>query len=95
MGWTRERSSADGLVRFTAYYRDVRGRTRSAGTYSSEKLADKAWQRAEARIAEGRLFDLKRGRQTFETYVLTEWLPRHIIEASTFEAYHLSTATEI
>ena len=36
----------------------------SAGTYSSKRDADKAWQRAEAKLAEGRLSDPQRRRQT-------------------------------
>jgi integrase len=74
-------------VRYTAYFVDVRGRERSAGTFANQKDADKAWQRAEGRVAEGRLGDLKRSRQTFGRYVLEEWLPNHVMELRTREVY--------
>src|SRR5262245_16169230 len=47
MGWSRRRASQDGTVRFTAYYRDLRGRTCCAGTFPTERRADQAWQRQE------------------------------------------------
>ena len=31
--------------------------------------------------------DPRRGRQTFRRYVTEEWLPHHVMEASTREAY--------
>ncbi len=67
--------------------RDIRGQIQSAGTYSSKRDADKAWQRAEAKLAEGRLSDPRRGRQTFRRYVTEEWLPHHVMEVTTREAY--------
>ena len=87
MGSTRARVDKGGSTRYVALYRDLRGRQRSAGTFTSEKQADKAWQRAEALVESGRLGDLRRGRQTFRTYVETVWLPAHQIEASTRERY--------
>ncbi len=77
----------DGAVRYTALYRDLRGRQRSAGTFTTEKQADRAWQRAEARLAEGRVGNPRRGRQTFRAYVEGEWLPNHVIEATTRQCY--------
>ncbi|MBA9002160.1 tyrosine-type recombinase/integrase [Thermomonospora cellulosilytica] len=59
----------------------------SAGTFATRKEADTAWQRAEAKIAEGRSGDPRRGRQTFETYVKERWLPHHVLEASTRQDY--------
>jgi hypothetical protein len=50
---------------------------------------DRAWQRAEAKIAEGRLGDPGRGRQTFKAYVEV-WLPGHQIEATTRQSYTYS-----
>ena len=79
MGSTRGRVDKDGKTRYVALYRDLRGRQRSAGTFTSEKLADKAWQRAEALVESGRLGDLRRGRQTFRHYVEKTWLPAHQI----------------
>ena len=87
MGWTQKRKSKDGDVRYRACYRDLRGQIQAAGTYSNRRDADKAWQRAEGRMAEGRLGDPRRGRQTFRRYVTEEWLPHHVIEVSTREAY--------
>ena len=53
MGYTRSRAGRDGKPRYTAYYWDIRGRERSAGTFSSRKDADRAWQREEVKVAEG------------------------------------------
>ena len=53
MGYTRTRTGRDGKPRYTAYYWDIRGRERSAGTFSNRKDADKAWQREEVMVAEG------------------------------------------
>ena len=82
-GFSRKRADEDGRPRYTAYYRDAKDRECSAGTLPNKKDADKAWQRAEAKIAEGRLGDPGRGRQTFQAYVEQVWLPGHQIEAST------------
>ncbi len=87
MGFARERSERDGTVRYMAVYRDVKGRVRSAGTFASQRLANKAWQRAEAKIAEGRVGDPARGRMTFRSYVEDIWLPNHMMEPSTREGY--------
>jgi integrase len=87
MGWTQKRKTKSGAERFRACYRDIRGQIQSAGTFAREREADRAWQRAELKIAEGRLGDPRRGRQTFRRYVTEEWLPNHVIEASTREAY--------
>jgi integrase len=87
MGWTQKRKTKDGETRYRACYRDIRGRIQAAGTFSNKRDADKAWQRAELKISEGRLSDPRRGRQTFRRYVTEEWLPHHVIEVSTREAY--------
>ena len=87
MGYSQKRADRDGKPRYTAVYHDVRGERRSAGTFSNRRDADKAWQKAELRLAEGRLGDPRRGRQTFRRYVTEEWLPNHVMEASTREAY--------
>jgi hypothetical protein len=75
MGWSQKRITTDGAKRYRACYRDVRGQIQTAGTFSNKRHADKAWQRAEAKLAEGRLNDPRRGRQTFRRYVTEEWLP--------------------
>jgi hypothetical protein len=64
MGFSRARTGKDGKPRYTAYYLDIRGKERSAGTYGSEKKADRAWQKAEAEVAAGKVGDPRRGRQT-------------------------------
>jgi len=87
MGYSRVRTGRDGKRRYTAYYWDIRGRERSAGTFSSRKVADKAWQSQEAKVAEGRAGDPRRGRQTFHDYVQGEWLPGHVMELRTRENY--------
>ncbi len=87
MGFTRSRPGRDGVTRHQALYDDVKGHRRSAGTFATEKAADKAWQRAEARMAEGRMGNPSRGRQRFRTYVEDEWLPHHQMEARTRENY--------
>jgi integrase len=90
MGFARKRIGRDGKVRYLACYRDLKGQVRSAGTFASERLADKAWQRAEAKIAEGRAGDPARGRMIFQRYVKDIWLPNHQIEPSTREGYTYS-----
>ncbi len=90
MGHSRPRTGRDGKRRYTAYYEDIRGTRQSAGTFATKRDADKAWQRAEARVAEGRIGDPRRGRQTFRRYVETTWLPNHVIEPTTRESYTYS-----
>lgn len=87
MGFARRRTGRDGRPRYTAYYRDLRGREMSAGTFATKREADRAWQRAEAKVAEGRAGTGARGRQTFRRYVEQEWLPHHVMEPSTRESY--------
>jgi len=87
MGWSQERPGKDGKVRFRACYRDLRGHVRSAGTFATKRLADKAWQMAETHAAEGRHTDPRRGRQKFQTYVEDVWLPNHVIELATRQNY--------
>jgi len=90
MGYARKRMGRDGKPRYTAYYFDIKGRERSAGTFSSKKVADREWQKAENKIAEGRVGDPARGRVTFERYVEDVWLPNHVMEPSTREGYTYS-----
>src|ERR1039457_2953428 len=87
VGSTRERIGSDGSVRYTALYRDLKGRQRSAGSFTTQRQADRAWQRAESRVAQGQLGEPGRGRQTFRDYVEKTWLPNHEIEASTRQSY--------
>jgi hypothetical protein len=87
MGWLKERPGDDGTPRYTAVYRGLRGRERSAGTFRSQREANRAWQRAEAQLLAGRIGDPRRGRQTVREYVETEWFPHHVMEATTGENY--------
>jgi integrase len=87
VGWSQERTNKDGKIRYRASYRDLRGKTQSAGTFPTEKAADKAWQRAEANLAGGRHDDPRKGRQKFRTYVLERWLSNHVVELTTRQNY--------
>lgn len=87
MGWTRKHIDKRGEVTYTARYRDQAGDTQSAGTFSRKADAISAYKTAETKIAEGRLGDPRRGRQTFESYVTDEWFPNHVIEVSTRQGY--------
>jgi integrase len=87
MGFARKRVGKDGKLRYTATYVDVRGSIRSAGTFASERAANKAWQNAEAELRQGRIGDPARGRQTFRRYVQEQWLPNHVLEPTTREKY--------
>jgi hypothetical protein len=46
MGYSQKRVGHSGKPRYTAVYQDIRGERRSAGTFSSRKDADRAWQKA-------------------------------------------------
>jgi integrase len=87
MGFARKRVGKDGKPRYTAIYVDLRGAIRSAGTFTSEKTADRAWQKAEVELRQGRVGDPARGRQTFRRYVEERWLPNHVLEPTTREKY--------
>jgi integrase len=88
MGFSRRRAGRDGKARWTAYYLDARERQRSAGTFSTKKDADRAWQAVETAFAAGRPTDPRRGRMTFEDYVDKTWFPNHVLEPSTRQSYH-------
>ncbi|MBO2447087.1 tyrosine-type recombinase/integrase family protein [Actinomadura barringtoniae] len=87
MGFTRVRTNKAGKERYTALYRDQRGKVRSAGTFSGYDQAEKAWQRAEAKQELGRTADPRKGRQRFRVYVEDVWFPNHVIELRTRENY--------
>src|SRR3954471_8277085 len=95
MGFARKRTDGRGKVRYAALYRDLRGEQRSAGTFGSKREADKAWQRAEAKLDEGRAGNPARSKQTFRRYVEEEWLPHHVMEATTREGYTYSIYAHI
>jgi len=87
MAWIKERVTDGGDKRFVACYRDPEGRTRSAGTYSSRRAAERAGNREEAKVREGVCHDHSRGEVTFAEYVETVWLPSKQVETSTLAAY--------
>jgi integrase len=90
MGWVRKHTGRDGKARYTATYRDGRGRKRSAGTFSNKRDADRAWLQAELLLAHGRLGGADTGRLTFARYVDDVWFPNHVLEPSTREGYRYS-----
>ncbi|MFP5219755.1 MAG: tyrosine-type recombinase/integrase, partial [Actinomycetes bacterium] len=90
MGWTTKRAGLDGKPRYRACYRDARGRTRSAGTFSNKREADRAWQQAELLLAQGRLGGADTGKLSFARYVDDVWFPHHVLEPSTRETYRYS-----
>jgi hypothetical protein len=75
MGQARKRIGRDGRTKYTAYYNDLGGYRRSAGTFTSLREANRAWQLAAARVSEGRGQNLQRGRQLFRPYVEETWFP--------------------
>ena len=75
-------------TRFKACYRDPSGAERSAGTYHSRRAAERAGQREEQRVREGRWHDYSLGATTFREYVEKTWLPSKHIELTTRAAYH-------
>ena len=80
MGFSRKRIGRDGKPRYTAYYLDIRGQERSAGTFPNKKDANDAWKKAEGTVSAGKPGDPSRGKQTFEAYALDKWLPHHQLE---------------
>src|SRR5262249_44676514 len=80
VGYARKRIGRNGKPRYTAYYLDIRGKERSAGTYSNTKDARDAWKEAEGQVRAGKQGDPSRGRQTFQHYVQDKCLPNHQLE---------------
>jgi hypothetical protein len=84
MGFARKRVGKGGKVKYTAAYRDLRGSIRSAGTFTSERAANHARQKAEVELRQGRVGDPARGRQTLRKYVEERWLNRPGFDAASF-----------
>src|SRR5438093_1362606 len=95
MGFARKRVGKDGKPRYAAIYVDLRGSIRSAGTFTSEKAADRAWQKAEVELRQGRVGDPARGRQTFRRYVEERWLPNHVLETAIESGLRWGELTEL
>ena len=90
MGWVRKHILASGKPRYTAIYRDARGRKRSAGTFSNRRDADRAWLQTELLLGQGRLGAADIGKLTFARYVDEIWFANHVLEPSTREGYRYS-----
>jgi hypothetical protein len=88
MGSARRRVTAGGTVRYVALYRDARGRQRSAGTFTTEKQAERAWQRAEALLVVSTPGDPRADRIRFRRYVTEQRFPNHVLEPTTRGSYH-------
>jgi hypothetical protein len=87
MAWVVARKGPHG-TKFKACYRDPSGAERSASTYPSRRAAERAGQREEQRVREGRWHDYSLGATTFREYVEKTWLPSKHIELTTRAAYH-------
>jgi integrase len=87
MAWVVARKGPHG-TKFKACYRDPSGAERSAGTYPSRRAAERAGQREEQRVREGRWHDYSLGATTLREYVEKTWLPSKHIELTTRAAYH-------
>lgn len=59
MGFSRKRVGKNGKIRYNACYRDLRGTVLSARTFATEKASDRAWQKAEVELRQGRVGDPK------------------------------------
>ena len=81
MGFSRKRTGRDGKPRYTAYYLDIRGQERSAGTFSNKKDANDAWKDAEAARPRraGRAIPAAASRPSRPTS-WSKWLPHHQLE---------------
>lgn len=86
MGYAKKRAFVGG-VRWTAVYRDARGKERSAGTFTTKRATDTAWQSAEALQRTGRAGSADDKTLKFRDYVNGRWFPNHILEPSTRESY--------
>src|SRR5215207_563588 len=76
-----------GEARFTGMYLGPDGRWRSAGTFPSKRAAQRAAQREEQLVEEGRWRDRRLGATTFASYVEETWFPSKHLEASTRAGY--------
>ena len=85
MGYSKKRVGRNGKPRYTAYYLDRGRERRSAGTFPQEGRRQGLEESRDAAGA-GRPATPAR-RLTFRRYVPAEWLPHHLLEASTREEY--------
>ncbi|MGH8893230.1 MAG: tyrosine-type recombinase/integrase [Actinomycetes bacterium] len=87
MAFAKRRDLDDGRVRFTGVYLDPAGRSRSAGTFDSKRLALREARAAEAAIEAGNWIDPSNGKITFREYVEQHWWPSRHLELSTKASY--------
>ncbi|NMM25452.1 MAG: tyrosine-type recombinase/integrase [Phycicoccus sp.] len=83
----RTRVTDDGRLRFVALYRDPSGRQKSAGTFGTERQAERAAHRAESVVESGTWIHPAAGRVTFRNYVEQLWIPSRHVEVSTMAGY--------
>jgi integrase len=83
----RPRVTADGRRRYVALYRDPTGRQRSAGTFATDRQAERAAHRSESTVETGAWISASAGRVTFGDYVEQVWLPSRHVEVSTMAGY--------
>lgn len=87
MAFARRRRLTDDSERYLAIYIDLDGEERSAGSFKTEEKALAVAQKAEERLLEGHVVDLKKSRQLFEAYVTEKWLPNHRLELTSRQGY--------
>ena len=87
MGWVIRRVDHRGAIRYTGMYRDPEGRTRSAGTHSTETAALKSAHAGEERVRRSEWLDPGAGKITFAQYAQEVWLPSRHLEVSTRAGY--------
>jgi integrase len=81
------RKGKDEKTRYTAVYKDITGKARSAGTFDTHKRALREAIEAEADVHAGRAGDPQRAKTTLGAYVTGQWLAHHVIERTTREGY--------
>lgn len=77
------RRDNEGEAAYTGMYLAPDGRWRSAGTYHSKRVAQRAAHQEEQPVEEGRWRDRALGATTFATYVEATWFPSKHLELST------------
>ena len=87
MAYAKRRVTNDGRVRYTAVYLDPTGRDRSAGTFDSKRVAERAARGAKNAMVEGKWIDPTDGKITFRRYVEEQWWPSRHLELHSKAAY--------
>jgi integrase len=68
-------------------YRDPQGKQRSAGTFASKRLAERAAHQEVSKVETGAWINRAAGRVTFRGYVENVWLPSRHLEVTTMAGY--------